>query len=497
MSNDVRAALAAAILTVLAGCAVRAHLKPLPSADAPALSLRQSVERSAGAQSADASASGTASPDSSTWPAGAWWIQFGDPQLDSLIEEGLAGSPDMDVALARLEAARARSSAAHSGLVPGVDGSVSALRSRYSENGFFPPPLGGKTLWEYKGEADLHWDLDFWGRQRSALRAARASAQAASVDWSATRLMLSESIARRYIEWQHLEDQLAIAKALLAQRGRLLELTGLRVRAGLDTNIELNQAEGALPDTRAAVTALEGQISVLRMELAALLGAGPDRALALEPPKLIQPPGLSLPTVVPAELLARRADVIAMRLKAESAAAQADAARADLLPNINLVAALGLDSTDISRWLDYGSRFYNVGPSLKLPIFNTGRHTALRLRTSDYEEAAASYRRTLIDAVQDVAAALSDLRAAAAQQSDAAASVASESAAYSIAQHRYQAGLDPYTKVLLSEARLLAQRQRVADLKAARLDANVRLIAALGGGVPLPQAEQSEASRGN
>ena len=494
MSSELRPLLlAASAFAALTGCAVHADLKPLPSPDAPALALEQTAGKIA------ANASGQAStPSNGAWPEEQWWTAFGDPQLSALVSEGLAASPNMDVALARLEAARARVSAAHSDLLPGIEGNFSALRSRYSENGFFPPPIGGETLSEYKGEADLRWDLDFWGRQRSALRAARRGAEAAEVDAAATRLMVSESIARRYIEWQHLEDQLVIARALLEQRGKLLALTARRVRAGLDTNVELHQAEGALPDTRATVTALEAQVSVVRMELAALVGSGPDRALALQPPKLAPPASLmGLPTVVPAELLARRADVVSTRLKAESAAAGADAARADLLPNINLVGSLGLDSTDISKWLDYGSRFYSVGPSLKLPIFNTGRHAALRLRTSDYEEAAASYRQTLIDAVRDVAAALSDLRAAAAQQEDAAAAVEAGSAAYSISEHRYQAGLDAYTQVLLSEARLLSQRQRVADLNAARLDATVKLIAALGGGLPLQPSDHSESSRGN
>jgi len=205
----------------------------------------------------------------------------------------------------------------------------------------------------------------------------------------------------------------------------------------------------------------------------------------LEPPASL----LALPTIVPAELLARRPDVISMRLRAESAAAQADSARADLLPNINLAASFGFDSTDLDTWANYGSRFYSFGPALKLPIFNTGRHAALNLRTADYNEAAASYRQTLTDAVRDVASALADLRATDAQQQDAATAVSSEAAAYAIAQHRYQVGLDAYTQVLLSEARLLNQRQRVTDLNARKLDASVRLIAALGGGLPLQQTK--------
>ena len=305
--------------------------------------------------------------------------------------------------------------------------------------------------------------------------------------------MLSESIARRYIEWQQLEDQLEISRAFIEQRQRLFDLTDKRVRAGLDTNVELRQAEASLPDARASVTALEGQVAVLRIELAALLGAGPDRALTLTAPNLRSPEALlALPTLIPAELLARRPDVISMRLRAEGAASQADAARADLLPNINLAAVFGFDSTDLDNWARYGSRFYNAGPSLKLPIFNTGRHAALTLRTANYDEAAAAYRQTLIDAVKDVASALTELRAADAQQRDAASAVNAEAAAYEIAQHRYQVGLDAYTQVLLSEARLLGQRQRVADLNARKLDASVRLIAALGGGLPAQKLTKSE-----
>ena len=256
--------------------------------------------------------------------------------------------------------------------------------------------------------------------------------------------------------------------------------------AGLDSNVQLRAAEAAVPDTRADIAALETQAAIARIELAALVGAGPDRGLDLARPALQAPATAGSPTVIPADLLARRPDVLAHRLRAEAAAARADAAEADFYPNINLAAAVGLDSKTFTDWVDMGSKFYNAGPALNLPLFGGGRRRAtLNLRTAEYDEAVAMYRQSLVGATRDVATALTDLRSVDNEQRDAAAAVAAQTQSYDLARRRYEGGLGTRTDVLVAEAALLNQRRRIADLNARRLDASVRLVAALGGGLPL------------
>jgi NodT family efflux transporter outer membrane factor (OMF) lipoprotein len=372
-------------------------------------------------------------------------------------------------------------------LIPSVDGSAQVQRSRLSANGLFPPPIGGSTLWQNKASLDFRWELDLWGRHRSALKSAERDVEAAALDQDIATLTLSTAIARRYVEWQRLEEQLQIGRALVKQREGLLDLARKRVDAGLDSNVQLRAAEAAVPDTRADITALETQIALARVELAALLGAGPDRGLDFSPPALTAPGLTGTPTVVPAELLARRPDVVARKLRAEAAAARADAAQADFYPNINLAAAVGLDSTNFDDWVNAGSRFYNAGPALSLPLFGGGRRRAtLDLRTAEYDEAVAQYREAIVGAARDVAAALTDLKALDAEERDARAALDAQTQAFNLARRRYDGGLGTYTDVLIAEAIQLGQQRRLADLSARRLDASVRLIAALGGGLPDP-----------
>ncbi len=460
--------LAGSIL-LLAACTAHAPLKALPELQNDSLAFSRTVGNADG-----------------QWPEREWWNTYGDAQLSDLIKEGLAGNPDMDAALARINAANARATGTRAPLIPSVEANVGSQRTLFSENGMFPAPIGGATIWQNKASLDFRWELDFWGKHKSALTGAQRDTAAASIDRESAELALSTSIARRYVEWQRIEAQLDIGRALIKQRENLLGLTRKRVAAGLDSNVQLRAAEAAVPDTRADITALATQAAIARIELAALLGAGPDRGLDLSLPTMKAPAELGAPTVIAADLLARRPDVTARRLRAEAAAARADAAQADFYPNINLAAAVGLDSKTFTDWVDTGSKFYNAGPALNLPLFGGGSRRATRnLRTAEYDEAVAMYRQSLVGATRDVAAVLADLRSVDTEQRDAIAAVTAQTQSYDLARRRYAGGLGTYTDVLMAEASLLNQRRRIADLDARRLDASIRLVAALGGGLPL------------
>ncbi len=465
-------AVAVSLALLLAACTIHAPLKELPENPGEALTFARTAGDAAQGQ----------------WPEREWWKSYGDAQLTALISEGLAANPDMDAAFARINAAEARALSAHAPLVPSVDANVGVQRSLLSANGLFPPPIGGSTIWQNKASLDLRWEIDFWGKTRSAQTGALREVDAARIDKQGAELSLSTAIARRYVEWQRLEDHLKIDRALIKQREGLLSLTQKRVVAGLDSNVQLRAAEAAVPDSRANIAALETQAAIARIELAALLGAGPDRGFDLMQPSLQAPPFSGIPTLLPADLLARRPDVVAHRLRVEAAASRADSAQADFYPNINLAAAIGLDATSFN-WVDAGSEFYNVGPALNLPLYGGGRRRAtLNLRTAEYDEAAANYRQSLVGATRDVAAALTDLRSVDAEERDAAAAVASQRQSYVLARRRYDGGLGTYTDVLVAEATLLNQSRRLADLTARRLDASIRLVAALGGGIPVQTA---------
>jgi NodT family efflux transporter outer membrane factor (OMF) lipoprotein len=465
-----RTGLATAAVLLLAACTAHAPLKALPDKPAESLAFSRTVGGAPQGQ----------------WPEREWWNAYGDAQLASLIKEGLAANPDMDAALARIHAAEARAAGTRAPMIPSLEANLGSQRTLFSENGMFPAPIGGSTIWQNKASLDFRWELDFWGKHKSALAGARRDTAAARIDKESAELALSTSIARRYVEWQRIESQLDLAKALLKQREGLLALAQRRVAAGLDSNVQLRAAEAAVPDTRADIAALETQSAIARIELAALVGSGPDRGLDLSRPSAKAPQGAGSPTVIPADLLARRPDVLSRRLRAEAAASRADGAQADFYPNVNLAATVGLDSKTFGDWIDMGSKFYNVGPAINLPLLGGGRRRAtLNLRTAEYDEAVAMYRQSLVGATRDVATALTDLRSVDTEQREATAAVTAQSQSHDLARRRYEGGLATMTDVLVAEAGLLNQRRRLADLDARRLDASVRLVAALGGGLPL------------
>src|SRR5579871_911264 len=207
------------------------------------------------------------------WPRVDWWKQFNDPQLDTLIERGLTGSPSLGIAAARVREALAAAMSERAPLFPRIDGDFESVRQRLSDTGVVSPALAGADwITQTQLETTLKYELDFWGRNRAAYESALGRERAAEVDAFASRLTLSASIALAYARLQHAYLLLDVANATLEQREAVLRLTRQRVGAGLDSRLELKQAEAALPEARERIAQLRGAIGIERDELAALIG---------------------------------------------------------------------------------------------------------------------------------------------------------------------------------------------------------------------------------
>lgn len=418
-----------------------------------------------------------------SWPGTDWWKALGDPQLDALIGEALEGSPSIRLAQARVERARSLAVAAGAPRAPQVNGSLDATRQRISENYIFPPPLAGSWQWQNQASLNFSYEFDFWGRNAALYEAALGEARAAEADGYAARLVLSSAIARAYVQLARDFDQLDLAHETLAEREHVLELVRRRVDAGMDSRLELKQAEAELPAARERIIQLEESIALGRNQIAALAGEGPDRGLAIARPKMAAPVEALLPSAVPADLIGRRPDVIASRWRVEAAARGAAAARAQFYPNIDLAAFVGLQSLNWSKFLDAGSTIAGIGPAVNLPIFDGGaRRGNLGARNADYDAAVEQYNQTLADALRDIADQLAAFRSVEQQQPQVRAGLAAAREAYELSLTRYQAGLANYLSVLTAETQVIAQRSLAVDLRAHELDASVRLAQALGGG---------------
>lgn len=464
------AALASAALLVLAGCASPAGIAPQSrELDPASLGLR-----------GESPPSPPASIDHD------WWRGFGDPALDGLMARALEGSPTLDAAVARLGRAHAGVEGADAATGLQASASGEAMRQRYTANGMVPKPLAGSTASSGTLQLTLSHEFDFFGRQRSQLEAAVGLRQAAEADVAATRLLLAHQVTQAYMQLARLVAQRDVNVRALAQREEMLALIRQRVRAGLDTQVELRQGEGSIPETRQQVEAVDEQIARVRHALAALTRQAPGDLDALSP-RLSGLKPLVLPGTLPADLLARRADVTAARWRAQAAIDDSDAVRAAFYPNVNLQAFVGLSSIGLDRLLEGGSRQYGAGAALHLPLFDQARlRASLRGKSADVDAAVAAYNGAVLDAVRDVADQLSSLRSIERQQQLQGEAGAAAEAAYDLATQRYRAGLGSHLTVLQAESSLLAQRRSAADLKARVLDTQAALARSVGGGFTAP-----------
>jgi NodT family efflux transporter outer membrane factor (OMF) lipoprotein len=431
----------------------------------------------------DASSLGLPAASSATSTLDAqWWRDFGDEQLNRLIDQALLSNPSLKIVQARMARAQAGVDVTHAATGPQVNAGVNATRQLFTTNGLIPPPLAG-SIYE-TGEAQLtgSWELDFFGKNRAALDAALGNARAAQADADAARTLLASNVARSYFQLLRLNDQLGVAQRLLGQRTQALRLVQDRVNAGLDTRLELRQSEGGLPEARLQIETLQEQLTLAQHALNALVGQ-PKVTLTTILPSLSAIKNIASNTTVPSDLLGRRADIAAARWRVEAATQDVSSARGQFYPNINLMAFAGFSSIGLDRLLDAGSRQWGVGPALHLPLFDGGRLRAnLRGKTADLDAAIESYNAAVIDAVRDVADQLASRQAVSRQQTEQRDAQALAENAYEIAVQRYDAGLGNYLNVLAAETTVLSQRRQGVDLAARALDTQVALMRALGGG---------------
>src|SRR3989344_2184945 len=257
----------------------------------------------------------------------------------------------------------------------------------------------------------------------------------------------------------------------------MLALIRQRVDAGLDTNVELRQGQGAVPDTRQQITALDEQVNLARHALAVLVGRAPksldDLNVSLD---RLRTPDL------PRDRVALRADVMAARWRVESARGMSDAARATFYPNIDLTSYAGYNAIGLSQVLKASSLQWGLLPAIHLPLFDGDRRLAnLSVRVADQDASVATYNQTVLQAVQEAVDQVDSVRSVARQQSEQQAAQGHIESAYDLATQRYRAGLGGYLPVWSPEPAVLAQRRQAVDLKARALDTRFSLIRAVGG----------------
>lgn len=469
---------AAASVALLGGCAPELGAMPTP--------------KPPGAYAASKSLAAPAA----AWPADAWWTAYGDAQLNALIDEALAGSPDLVAAAARVRGAEATTERARASVLPDISANGAFQPTKISKNQGFPDefksflPNGFNN--QVRATADLDWQLDFFGGNRARLASAVSLADAQAADQAAARLQLSTSVAGAYAQLGRLYADRDTAVEAVRVRRETVDLVNRRLVNGLETRGELATAQGGVPAAQAEVDALDRQIVLQRNAMAALLGKGPDRGREIARPAVLTLKSFGLPADVTTDLIGRRPDLSAARARARAASSRVKGAKADFYPSISLTGTYGLSSLGVSTFLQTPDSIIGAfGPSIRLPIFSSGRlEGTYRGARAEYDEAVALYDRTLVNALRDVADAAAGVQALAVELNDSRQALTSAEEAYRIARLRYTGGLSPYLNVLTAEGTLLTARRNTADLQAQAAGLDVDLVRALGGGFRDPAAVQ-------
>jgi len=422
-------------------------------------------------------------------PAPDWWKRFGDARIDALVDEALANNRDLARAMARIDESRALLRGAVADRYPTVSAGLSAARARASENGSIP---GGGTGNLFGASLNVSYELDLWGRVASSSAAARSDLLATEYAREVLRTALAAQVVQAYASLQSLDAQLRTYQRVLAAQRESLRLQSLRLQAGELAELDWRQLEAELLASELQLPKLERARGETERALGLLLGRSPKAVLEQAVARAEQPTaaiaaGAAVPEGLPSDLLLRRPDVQAAEARLRAAGARVEVARAAYFPSIGLSAALGQESTELSKLFDGPSLIWNVAASLTQPIWNAGR--------IDAQVQAAQARRLQIelDYRDSVAVAFKEARDALAAHGEAQASLGSSrkradalGRAAALTKLRTDGGESSRLQLIDAERLALMAELQAQDAQRALLAAQAEVFRALGGGWQKP-----------
>jgi len=433
------------------------------------------------------------SKDSSSAVTAQWWLEFGDENLNSLISTALKDRPTLQIASARVQRAMSLAQLSDSASMPQIGLGADLNRQGYSTNGLFGGLLKGaglQTVTTSTLQSGINWNIDLWGMHAAQTAAALGEARAVQADMATAALWTSVQIAQAYIGLAKMGTQLDVAQRAMTQREEIYKLTRSRLEVGLDTKVEVAQAQSAYFEARVQKEMVLEQMQLIRHQLAAL-SVQPMNALDQVAPRLESLKLTQIPAVIGADVLGRRSDVVAARLRVEAAAQDVSAATKQFYPNINLVGFAGYNALKSNPLITGNSRTFGVDPAISLPIFDGGRLRAqLGSKRAELDAAVANYNETVVQAARESSDQISSSQFIVNQRKEQKEALDSAKTAYELSLERYRAGLGNYLIVLNTESQWLAQQKMAVDLQARQLDSRVTLMRVLGGGFGQPALQR-------
>ncbi len=406
-----------------------------------------------------------------------WWQGFGSGELAALIAAALEGSPDLAIAIRRIEQAEAQARVAGAPLFPVLNLNAGSSRAESRAAGASRTATGDASSLSLSAS----YEIDFWEKNASGARAALSSLAASRFDGETARLTLVSGVANAYFQVLSVRDRLRLARDNIAIAERVLAVVGSRLKFGNASGLDLNRQQTTVLTQRAAVPPLQLQERQSLAALAILLGRAPqgfniaaNSITALGVP--VASPGL------PSDLLLRRPDLASAEAQLAAANANIGAARAALLPSIQLTGSAGV-ATSALLSLANPARSLSLGTSLLQPIFNAGRLQAqVDISASRQGELVETYRRAILAALADVENSLAAAGRSAEQEALQQQVRDGARRSLQLAELRYKAGSDDLLTVLDAQRTLFSAQDQAAQVLLTRLQASVALYKALGGG---------------
>ena len=408
-----------------------------------------------------------------------WQEMFKDAQLQALIEEGLRNSPDLAIAAARIEQARALVGVASSEGLPQIGYEAGGG----AEKTFVPEPdaIGTTKFAAVRGLLTSAWELDLWGRIKRTTEAARANLGVQEQFLRAVHLTLVSDIASGYFNLLRLDRELAIAEDSNQAYRKILDLFSTRFEAGRDSKLPVERTQAAYDSSSGRMADLKRQIEQQENALSVLTGAYP-RAVTRGVPLTAQslpamPPGLTT------DLLRRRPDIRQAEQVMIRANAEVGVAVANFYPRIGLAALLGGIAVDGENGIGGSFGFWSLGAKLAGPIFTGGRLESIyNQRKAFWDESVAQYRKTVLTAFQETSNALAAQQNLVGYRAALERQVGALRRSVELAVTRYDSGRSSYFEVLEAQQQLFPAEDELARVQQAQLLAVVSLYKALGGG---------------
>jgi multidrug efflux system outer membrane protein len=419
-----------------------------------------------------------------------WWTLYQDQTLNDLINKALQNNTNIKLAVARIEEADAFAREVGADLYPQVDLNAAGNRSRETETG--PNSTSSSNPRNnYRAFLGTSYEIDFWGKLRSAEESAIAQALSTRYAKDTVALSISGLVASNYLALRGLESQIAITEDNLKSREASLALTKRRLEGGVASALDVHQAEVASTNLSAQLTVLKRQRALNLHQLAILTGVLDLNLSMLGIQALSIPP--TPPAGLPSSLLEARPDVRQAEEQMIAANANIGVAKAALYPTISLTAGLGGESLELGDILKSASRIWTGGLSLYLPIFDSGKlDSRVDQATAKQKQVLASYEGVVQNAFKEVNDALVNLRQNTELEAELDKSQAAAQKTLKIAENRYKSGYSAYLDVLDAQRVYNTTALAFIESRQARFVSTVELFKALGGGWQRNTAEPTK-----